>query len=128
MGGMAYAAINEDLDAAGIAEEAAMGTSTAIRITYTAGASSTGPKDVVALLPNGRNPGEWLGAVQPRPGRCTVINVTDANGIFAARTGDAQLGRRGAEDGFWDVAERPGQDHIQQRITERQCQTLNGQH
>ena len=42
--------------------------------------------DVVALLPSGTVPGQWLGAVQPRPGRCTMINVTDANGIIAART------------------------------------------
>jgi hypothetical protein len=99
MGGVAYVAINEDLDAAGIAEEVALGTRSDIRVTYTAGASSTGPKDVVALVPNGRNPGEWLGAVQPRPGRCTLINVTDANGIFAARTGDAVNGQCRADLG-----------------------------
>ena len=99
MGGVAYVAINENLDAAEIAQEVALGTRTDIKVTYTAGASSAGPKDVVALVPNGENPGEWLGAVQPRPGRCTVINVTDANGIIAARTGDAVDGQCRADLG-----------------------------
>ena len=88
MGQTAYGGINQDLDAAGLVAEVAAGTRTGITTTYAVGAASTGPTQVVALIAAGARPGEWLAAVQPRPGRCTIVNVTDANGIVPARTLD----------------------------------------
>ena len=99
MGTTAYGGINQDLDSSQLVAEVAAGTRKGITTTYTFGATSTSRTQVVALIAAGAKPGEWLGAVQPRPGRCTIVNVTDANGIVPARTLDIVNGQCRADLG-----------------------------
>jgi len=93
MGQIAYIGINQDLPAQGLVDEVAAGTRTGIAVDYSVGATSSAKNDVVALIPSGAVPGQWFGAVQPRPGRCTMVNVSDANGVIAARTVDSVNGQ-----------------------------------
>ena len=87
MGQIAYIGINEDLNQSDLKTEVQDGTRSGIAISYS-GRTSEGPKDVVAQTAADDKPGQWLAAVQPRSGRCTLVNVTDGAGIIASRTVD----------------------------------------
>lgn len=89
MGQIAYIGINEDLNESDLKTEVSQGTRSGINITYLGNASG-GSKDVVAQTAADDQPGQWLAAVQPRPGRCTLVNVTDGAGIIASRTVDTK--------------------------------------
>ncbi len=88
MGVTAYGGINSDLDATALRQEVADGTRRTVNISYDVGATSGNSNNVVALTAGANQPSQWLAAVQPRPGRCTVVNVTDTSGIISSRTID----------------------------------------